>query len=206
MGLFSLEESFTAQDVKPEDTAGKTAAKIEQFESMHAAKVAVVEKNLERPPLPGEAIFVWTTAQFNTMSLIIWLIKNLGIIEELTISTYSISNICINTMFKWYDTGSIREIYFYLSDYTPRSAPQKWESLCSQASTRNIKIGIGFNHSKITLAKIGDNYIVIAGSGNFAENGGNEQYVICNNERIFNFYRECIREDHPVRYRQDRLD
>jgi len=204
MGLFSLDiVSETPEIVKGE---GVSAAAVERFTAMHTAKVACVEKNISAPPLPGEVIFIWTTAQFNTMSLLIWLIKHLGPIEELTISTYSISDLCVNTLFSWMDTGKIDKVYFFLSDYIPRSSPRKYDMLTSQARAREgrMEIGLGFNHSKITLARIGEHRIVITGSGNFAENSGNEQYTICNNGTVYEFYRSCIREPKPVRYRSDR--
>ena len=204
MGMFEL-------DIPPQTPEGKmhstTAAAVQAFELAHAAKVATVEKHLSAPPGPGEMQFVWTTAQFNTMTLIIWLIKHLGPIEELTLSTYSISDLCINTLFSWMDSGRIGRVYFYLSDYVPRMSPKKWENLQSQAASRTgmMEIGLGFNHSKVTLARIGCHRIVITGSGNFAENSGNEQYTICNNSEIYEFFRNCIREPHPVRYRADRV-
>lgn len=205
MGLFSL-ETVTAAPSLPQRGDGTSAAKVEVFESMHTAKVAIVKKHIPKPPAPGEVIFVWTTAQFNTMSLIIWLIEQVGPIDELLVSTYSISNICVNTMLKWLDSGKIGNIYLYLSDYVPRMSPAKYNALLAEVSARSgkMKIGLGFNHSKITLATIGKNRIVITGSGNFAENSGNEQYTICNNPEVYEFYKSCITEDHPIRYRVDR--
>ena len=184
----------------------QTGVKVQKFLEMHTAKVSIVEKHIPAPPAQGEIIFVWTTAQFNTMSLIAWIIKHLGPIEELTVSTYSISNICVNALFSQIDAGNILKAYFFLSDYVPRQSPGKYEMLTAQAKARpgKIEIGLGFNHSKVTLARVGQNRIVITGSGNFAENSGNEQYTICNNENIYEFYRNCIREYHPPRYRADR--
>ncbi len=205
MGLFSL-DMVTAAPSLPQRNDGTSAAKVEVFESMHTAKVAIVKKHIPKPPAPGEVIFVWTTAQFNTMSLIIWLIEQVGPIDELLVSTYSISNICVNTMLKWLDSGKIGNIYLYLSDYVPRMSPAKYNALLAEVSARpgKMKIGLGFNHSKITLATIGKNRIVITGSGNFAENSGNEQYTICNNPEVYEFYKSRITEDHPIRYRVDR--
>ena len=62
---------------------GGTAAKLQRFESMHTAKVAIVKKHLKSPPGPGEVVFIWTTGQFNTMSMIMWLIQERGTADEL---------------------------------------------------------------------------------------------------------------------------
>lgn len=207
MGLFSLEIPAAVNPAMPQRNEGTSAAKVEVFESMHTARVANVKKHIPKPPAAGEIVFVWTTAQFNTMSLIIWLIEQLGNIDELTVSTYSISNICVKTLLKWLDAGRIQNIHLYLSDYVPKMSPTKYNTLQAEISARpgRITIGLGFNHSKITLAAIGENRIIITGSGNFAENSGNEQYTICNSPEIYEFYKSCIKEDHPVRYRADRI-
>ena len=186
---------------------GVTDAMLQRFESMHTAKVATVRKHLNAPPGPGEVVFVWTTAQFNTMSMIMWLIEERGPADELLLSTYSISNICVQTFLKWMDSGKITAAYLYISDYVPKMSPKKYDMLLSAKAARpgRLDIGLGFNHSKITLLSIGPDRFVITGSGNFAENSGNEQYTICNNADIYEFFKKCITEDHPLRYRKDRL-
>lgn len=205
--LFSITDRQPEQPAMPERSDGTSAADIAVFESMHAAKVKTIKEIPLNPPKKGEIAFIWTTAQFNTMSMIIWLIEQLGEINELLVSTYSISNICVNTMLKWLDAGKINSVYLYLSDYVPRMSPKKYNMILSAQSARpeQLKIGLGFNHSKVTLAAIGENRIVITGSGNFAENSGNEQYTICNNAKIYEFYKSCITENHPVRYKRDRV-
>lgn len=157
MGLFSLEVPAAPAPQMPERPEGKTAAAVQAFEEMHVAKVANIRKNVAAPPGPGEMLFLWTTAQFNTMSMIIWLIESLGNIDELIVSTYSISNICCQTLFDWLDKGKIRSVYLYLSDYVPRMSPAKWDYLKSAVAARaeKVRIGLGFNHSKVTLASTG---------------------------------------------------
>lgn len=67
-----------------------------------------------------------------------------------------------------------------------------------QASARErATVSFGFNHSKILLAKTNKDHLCITGSGNFSENAYNEQYTICNDERIYTFYYDCIRDDSP---------
>lgn len=207
MALFSLDRNGTALPGMPVRSEGVTAAKLQRFESMHTAKVAIVKEHLNAPPGPGEVVFIWTTAQFNTMSMIMWLIQERGTADELLLSTYSISDICVQTLLKWMDSGQIGRVYMYISDYFTKLKSKRWDMLLSAKAARpgRLDIGLGFNHSKITLLSIGPNRFIITGSGNFAENSGNEQYTICNNPEIHEFYKQCITEDHPLRYRKDRL-
>lgn len=177
---------------------GKSAARIAHYENLQAAKVATIEQHLHSVPTSGEVVFIWTTNQFNTMAFIVWIIKHLGPIKDLTITTYSIGAVCINTLMKWYDSGRIEEIYFYIASYAKRIAVKNVDLLTAQANARErITVGYGFNHSKVMLARTENDYIVITGSGNFSENAYNEQYTICNDKRIYDFYYSCIREDNP---------
>lgn len=175
---------------------GKSAAKISHYEDLQTAKVAVIEQHLHDIPTPGQVVFIWTTNQFNTMAFIVWIIKHLGPILDLTLTTYSIGAVCINTLMKWYDSGRIRQIYFYIASYAKRIAAKNVDLLTAQANSRErITVGFGFNHSKVMLARTEKDYIVITGSGNFSENAYNEQYTICNDKDIYDFYYNCIRED-----------
>lgn len=177
---------------------GKSAAKLVAYENLQTSKIKIIQENIPVPPKPGEVIFCYTTNQFNTMAFIVWIIRTIGKIRSLTITTYSIGATSINTIMKWYDAGHIEEIYFYIASYTKRISPKNIDLLTSQASARDrVTVSFGFNHSKILLAETDHGHFVITGSGNFSENAYNEQYTICNDERIYKFYYDCIREDSP---------
>lgn len=177
---------------------GKSAAKLVAYENLQTSKIKIIQENIPVPPKPGEVIFCYTTNQFNTMAFIVWIIRTIGKIRSLTITTYSIGATSINTIMKWYDAGHIEEIYFYITSYTKRISPKNIDLLTSQASARDrVTVSFGFNHSKILLAETDHGHFVITGSGNFSENAYNEQYTICNDERIYKFYYDCIREDSP---------
>lgn len=177
---------------------GKSAAKLVAYENLQTSKIKIIQENIPVPPKPGEVIFCYTTNQFHTMAFIVWIIRTIGKIRSLTITTYSIGATSINTIMKWYDAGHIEEIYFYIASYTKRISPKNIDLLTSQASARDrVTVSFGFNHSKILLAETDHGHFVITGSGNFSENAYNEQYTICNDERIYKFYYDCIREDSP---------
>lgn len=177
---------------------GKSSARLITFERLQTDMISTIKSTIPHPPASGECVFVYTTNQFNTMAFIVWLIRELGTIEELTLSTYSIGALQINTLFKWYDSGGIRDIFLYIATYAKRTMPKNIDLIMAQKRSRpGVRVAFGFNHSKIMLARIGGNFISISGSGNFSENAYNEQYVICNDERVYNFYRDAIRENQP---------
>lgn len=196
----SLERKHTADPKRKKGDfenvlENRSAAKLIQFEQLQTAKVAIIEQHLT-PPKPGESILVWTTNQFNTMAFILWIIKHFGVIESLTISTYSIGATSINTIMRWFDSKQIKEIYFYVASYAKKINAKNTAHLEAQARSRHdITVSYGFNHSKVLLAKTASAYITISGSGNFSENAYNEQYTICNDEKIYKFYYSNIRAD-----------
>lgn len=200
MGLFELNIPEAQTNLPQENTLrDKSAAKALQLIDSHAKKVATIKANIPDIPKEKECIFVWTTNQFNTVSFLLWIIEHTGPIQELTLSTYSIGANCINALVKLMDTGQILKSHLYVSTYMQRINAKCVDLLRSYASSRPLlSIGYGFNHSKILLATTqAGHHLVITGSGNFAENARNEQYTICNDKRIYDFYYSCIREDNP---------
>ncbi len=203
MPLFELNIPKPKQQTAPKqkfenNLERKSAAKLVAYENLQTAKIRIIQENIPIPPKPGECVFCYTTNQFNTMAFIVWIIQTIGTIRSLTITTYSIGATSINTIMKWYDSGQIEDIYFYIASYAKRIAPKNVDLLTAQAASRDrVTVSFGFNHSKILLAETDYGHIVITGSGNFSENAYNEQYTICNDEQVYNFYYQCIREDSP---------
>lgn len=197
MGMFTLKIPESANTEKQSNTLKqKSDARTLKLIRTHTAKVAIVNQHIPSIPGRNEAVFVWTTNQFNTVSFLLWLIEHQKTIEELTISTYSIGANCINSLMRLVDAGQIKKVHIYISTYMQSVNAKCVDLLRAQAAERpSVSIGYGFNHSKVLLSRTGDNHVVIVGSGNFAENARNEQYTICNDEQIYNFYYNCIRED-----------
>ena len=199
MGLFDLK--IPAAQTRPQENTlrNKSEAKALQLIESHTAKVAIVKSHIPNLPKEKEVVFVWTTNQFNTVSFLLWIIELAGSIKELTLSTYSIGANCINALVRLVDSGQIQKTHLYISTYMQNINAKCVDLLRSQAAARpQISIGYGFNHSKILLARTQDDqYIVITGSGNFAENARNEQYTLCNDKQIYDFYYENIRADNP---------
>ena len=160
---------------------------------MHIEKVHSLKDLLGRVPLKGEVYFLWTLNSFNAFTFITYIIKYFGCIKQLTFSTYAINERILTSLVRWYDKGSIDSIYICISDSIRSRVPKVNDQLQAFASTRNIEIGYAWNHSKVTLIKTDSHHFVICGSGNFSENALNEQYIFLNDERIYNFYEDCIR-------------
>lgn len=193
MPLFDL-PSITEVSSPSADVERKTrsTSAIEAFENMHIEKVHSLKELLGRVPAKGEIYFLWTLNSFNAFTFITYIIKYFGNIRQLTFSTYAINERILTSLVRWYDKGSIDSIYICISDSIRSRVPKVNDQLQAFASTRSIKIGYAWNHSKVTLIRTDEHHFVICGSGNFSENALNEQYIFLNDERIYNFYEECI--------------
>ena len=72
-------------------------------------------------------------------------------------------------------------IGFGISERVLQNNPEFYQEVSS-----NFKIKLNKNHCKITAFILGQNYIVIEGSGNPSINARNETYIISNSEMKYN--------------------
>lgn len=193
MPLFDLAALFSDPQPDSSPRKEKSTSAVERFEHMHVEKVRSLKQLVGRVPEPGEIFFLWTLNSFNAFTFITYIIKYYGTIRQLTFSTYSINERILTSLIRWYDKGSIDEIYICISDSIKNRVPKVNDQLQAFARGRNMTIGYAWNHSKVTLIRTDAHHFVICGSGNFSENALNEQYIFLNDERIFQFYDDCIR-------------
>jgi len=165
-----------------------------KFEAMHMLKLESLKHLTRSLPAPGEIYFLWTLKSFNVFTFITYVIKEKECIDHLLFSTYSINTRIVNSLIKWYDKGYIKQITILISDSIRFRLPKLNDLLQAQASTRNIRINYAWNHSKITLMRVADNYYVAEGSGNFSENAMHEQYIFYNNQTAYEFRQRNIQD------------
>lgn len=189
MPLFSLkdicEESSRERD--------NSAIAAERYEAIHLEKINSLKQLTGRVPTKGEIFFLWTLNSFNAFTFITYIIRHIGPIEQLIFSTYSINERILCSLIRWYDKGAIQKIHICISDSIKNRVPKVNDQMQSFARDRDISISYAWNHSKVTLIKTEAHHFVICGSGNFSENALNEQYIFLNDENIFQFYADCIK-------------
>jgi hypothetical protein len=91
------------------------------------------------------------------------------------------------------DQGRILKVHILIS-----------ESLKTRLSTVNdhlsavvvnkpqVTLRYGWNHSKISCIRCGDNFFVAEGSGNWGENAQHENYTFTNSKQVYEFRKEEI--------------
>jgi hypothetical protein len=193
MAFFDLDEL----NVESAPSAGSGILK-DKFLDVHLAKVESIKDLNGRLPGEGEIFFLWTLNSFNAFTFIPYMIKSNGNIEELIISTYSISTRILNALIHYIEKRKIEKCHIMISDSIKFRLPKVQEQILYYVG-RNpaFTVSYGWNHSKICLMGTRDGHFVVEGSVNFSENAQYEQYVFVNSSKIFEFRKNMIHGIQP---------
>jgi hypothetical protein len=175
----------------PEERSG---AMIEKFIFFHYERISSIKQLAGRLPGLGEIYFLWTINSFNAFTFIQFIIKECGNIDELIVSTYSINIRIIDALMKLIDRRQISSVKIFISDSIRTRLPKVYDHLTALVEKRSsiIQVIYSWNHSKISLIRIGNNYFDVEGSGNWGENAQHEQYIFLNSLEVFEFRKNEI--------------
>ncbi len=188
MGLFDL----GSLKKEPSDQTDGSLILKERFLQEHFYKVETIKQLVGTLPLEGEIFCIWTLNSFNAFTFIPFMIKQQGKLEELIISTYSISSRILHSIINYLDKGRILKIHITISDSIKFRMPKVYEQLEVLCRRPEFSASYTWNHSKVTLMKTSEGHFIVEGSGNFSENAQYEQYMFVQSERIYNFRKSCI--------------
>lgn len=165
---------------------------VQQFLTMHTEQVQAMKKLLTLPG-PDEVTFLWTMKSFNAFTFIPYCIEKFGFINEIYISSYTISKRIADAIIKLVQSGKVGFVHIFVSDSLKFRMPAVVNHLDTVLpSEQRIKVSYAWNHSKITCVRAGENYLVLEGSGNWSENAQYEQYVLSNSKKVYEFRKENI--------------
>ena len=173
----------------PEDKSG---IMVERFIKLHEERISGTKDLIGRLPLEGEVMFIHTTNSFTAFTFIPFVIKEVGRIEELIVSTYSINIRVIDSLVRYIDKGLILSVSLTISDSIRQNNTKVYDHLMAIVDKKPVKVTLSWNHSKIALMRAGGHYLNVEGSGNWAENSMHEQYVFVNSKRVFEFRKNEI--------------
>lgn len=193
MPLFNLKD-LIPETIKSEaeNPDAQSAVCIQNYENIHFAKIKKIEDLIAATPRKNEIYFIWTQNAFNSVTFILYIIKNIGQIKEVIITTYAINERIINSFAKWQDNGMLENITMFISDTIKSRSPRIHNQLETYAQQRNWKIIYAWNHSKVMLLKTKSEHFVVEGSGNLSDNSRYENYIFTNNKKIYDFRRKHI--------------
>lgn len=199
MGLFSLD--LPQQNLTIENTQkDKSWSRAQRLIEIHSHRVKDVDEDICGKLIPGEAHFILTTNRINMRTFLLWILQHSDgeVIDELIVATYSVTSNTSIMFLSLFDTGRIRKAAFVICGHLLRANNRAVIDFVDECRKRNIPVLIRNNHSKILLAQCGLQKISLMGSGNFSENADIEQYLMIDDGRIFDFYREALLSDCTV--------
>jgi len=167
---------------------------IRYFET-HTNKISYIDELLSNPEA-GQQFRIITQNSFNSFTFILKLIRDFGFINDIFISTYNISQKTLFSLETLLIDGSIENLTLIVSESIQFRTPERAieiEKIYSKHKNK-MRVAMIWNHSKITLCKINDNYFCIEGSGNLSDNARIEQYIYENNKDVYEFHSQWMNE------------
>jgi len=191
---------------KDENPLRQSGLMAERYLRIQGHKVASLKDLIKKLPDENEIFFIWTVSSFTGFTFIPLIISECGIIEELTLATYSINKRILNALVKLINDKQILQVNILISDALQYQLPKVYEQLQGIISHHdNISVRYGWNHAKIACIRAGEQKFVVEGSGNWGENAQHEQYVFIRSSNIYEFRKNEINAAHgqaKSRYRE----
>ncbi|MFP9114303.1 hypothetical protein ACLI1A_10180 [Flavobacterium sp. RHBU_3] len=167
---------------------------ISKYLAQHYQKIEKLQRDLVRIPTQGEIFYLQSDGSFNAFTFITMLCKCMPI-KQLHASTYSLSRKVIEALMELHDCGAIEQITLLVNDGMIARNPVTMDNLASMAKSRpNVHVQLAWVHAKVSLLQTHDNYYVIEGSGNWADNAQYEQYVFSNDKGAYDFRMKLFTE------------
>jgi len=190
--LFSIADLTQAAKVSNTDVP-QSAAQCIKFMTMHMQRIESI-KQLTHIPEEDELVLLFTLKSFNAFTFIPYLIKEVGYIDRLIVSTYSINRRIIDSMLRYQDKGKIGSIKIYISDSIRYRLPKVVDHLNASIADRAVEVIYTWIHAKISLVEISGSRFTVSGSGNWGENAQYEQYFFLSNPDCYEFYKSALHE------------
>jgi hypothetical protein len=117
-----------------------------------------------------------------------YLVRHNLFADELLIATLSMSKANVDSLKNLQTGGFVASLDLLVSDYFfSHERRNITEYLIQELATDNFRFAAAGLHTKITLIKTEERYLVLTGSANLRSSGNLEQLTILNNKAIFEF-------------------
>lgn len=191
---FDLDLNFSFDDDKIDDEfILNTKSKKRIFFDLQRS-FELLKKSLKLPTIDEEIRLISPAGGWSSCSLIMF-IADKEVIEELTITTLRVGVKETQALIDLYDEGRIKDIHIIMSKVAKANKIYAYHNqIKSIIDDRSIKVSYINNHSKVILAKTKNNYYVIETSSNLNENPKIEQFIICNDKIIYEYYLKTFKK------------
>ena len=187
MTLFDLEVPVT--NIKCAARSEKSKAKKELKFIQRNANCSELIRYAGGFPEDGEIMQFLSNGASDTGGFFSALLEEYGCIDEMYLSTWTISMANVHRIIEAIDSGRLKQLYFLINDGLLKTNSTKaiWGAIHNLFTQRGIKFKAVNSHSKIFCCKMGSKYVTISGSGNWSENPRIENYILVGGEKSFNF-------------------
>jgi len=194
MGLF--DEIEEVSNVKIKARAEKREIKQSLKFSMRNDNLRNIINDCGGLPENNELIEFVSDGTSDTGGFFSLIIEELGAIDEMYLSTWTISRENVLRILKEIDKGNLKHFEFLINNGLLKTNSTKsiWGLICNEFSKRGIKYKAVNSHAKIFSVKIKNRYITVSGSGNWSENPRIENYFIIGGKEAFDFNKNWMQE------------
>lgn len=198
MGLFDdLEDDvIVSKNIKIEARAEKSKLKKELKTLYRNQNCIDLIESVGGLPLNDEIINFVSNGASDTGSFLEAMIKEFGIIDEIYLSTWTISQKNVNRLVELFDNGTIKKLVFVINNglLATNSTKSIWGSIRENFSKRNIKFVAVNAHAKVFCVKAKDRFVTVSGSGNWSENPRIENYFLIGGQQSYNFNKSWMED------------
>lgn len=135
-----------------------------------------------------------TDKSFNAITVVSYLLGYYNI-DEIYIVVYRMNNKSFDYLKSIIEKDNIKTGLIVSSFFRENKRYERWakEIKILSENTENIKTSFCNSHAKVFLAKTTcGKHIVFEGSGNLSDNARLEQYILEDNESVYNFHKKWI--------------
>lgn len=146
-----------------------------------------------------------TEKNFSALVVLDYLLNKYQI-DEIYLAIYRMNLPAVYRIKEIADQNNLNLTILVSSFFRENKKYEKWtrelELYCADKTNVNLKFA--WSHAKVILCKTScDKYIIVEGSGNLSDNARIEQYLIENNEQIYNFHKTWINDVADRRTKDD---
>jgi hypothetical protein len=145
-------------------------------------------------PDPGSTWHFISAAKYDYWNVIIEAVKLAGGAEEFYASTWTMNRNNVLELLTLYDQGLIKKFSILTGTYFKARETSVYAQLLNGIMTRGQRYVAFINHTKIALIRNEKYRICMEGSANFTANPRLENFIICNDQALYDFHREWMEE------------
>ena len=146
-------------------------------------------------PNKREYFAIKTNGTSDCGSIFSYALNEWDIIEEMYLATWTISKQNIKRLKESIESGKLKKLTMVFSSTLKGANPSLYASLVGALKDfKNVKLKEINSHAKTFSISNGKDYITVSGSANWSENPRIENFLILNDENLFEHHKEWMSE------------